>query len=77
MPRHADLASLSQIAKLSGSLALSGLVGSLAARRYKSAHAYAIDPIYVQLRDVPFPVRKFSGKVVRIGSSGEAEVVSF
>ena len=67
---------MGQLAKLSGSFALSGLVAhSLIVSK---SDAY-FSPVYVPLLELPYPVRRPSGKVVkdfRAKEPGEAEVVS-
>ena len=76
MAACADFKALGQIAKLSGSFALSGLVAhSLILNR---ADAY-FSPVYVPLLEQPYPVRRQSGKIIkdfRAKELGEADVVS-
>lgn len=64
------------LAKLSGSFAVSGLLGTSVGHGWVQASAFT-DPVYVQLRDVPYPIKRHSGKVVidlREGSGVEYPV---
>ena len=75
MAASAELKALGQVAKLSGSFALSGLVAqSLLVKR---ADAY-FSPVYVPLLEQPYPVRRQSGKIVqdfRAKELGETDLV--
>ena len=70
---------MAQLAKLSGSFAASGLVAhALLGSTSITAHAY-FNPVYVPLMELPYPVRRPSGKVVkdfRAKELGEKDVVS-
>ena len=71
MAEFAIVRGLKGLAKLSGSFAVSGLLGNSVA--YGSVQAFAFtDPVNVQLRDVRYPIRRQSGKVVTYlpGGSG-------
>lgn len=52
------------LAKLSGSFAVSGLLGSAVGHSRVQAFAFT-DPVYVQLRDVSYPIKRQSGKVFK------------
>jgi len=62
------------VAKLSGSFAFSGLVAQYGNGKAHQAFAFT-DPVYYQLRDVTYPVRRPSGKVVQDLRSKRPDVV--
>ncbi|BDA40639.1 hypothetical protein COCOBI_01-2920 [Coccomyxa sp. Obi] len=55
---------LQGFAKLSGSFAVSGLLGNSVGHGRVQAFAFT-DPVYVQLREVPYPIKRQSGKVIK------------
>lgn len=79
MATSAELKALAQLAKLSGSFAASGLVAQTLLRGTSvTAQAY-FNPVYVPLLELPYKVRRQSGKVVmdyRAKELGEKDVVS-
>lgn len=58
------LRGLQGLATLSGSFAVTGLLGSIVGHGRVQAFAFT-DPLYFQFRDVPYPIKRQSGKVIK------------